>query len=119
MRRKFEFSKDQKIKSTLPIAKTKLRIGEKHHQKLKMKYLKRKDSNKMLTTLKFLKEKSVAFTLCFEKEKMFAEWLKKELKNLGIDISVYHSYLIGILEDNIDDDEKRETINDIVSSLVV
>lgn len=50
---------------------------------------------------------------------MFAEWLKKELKNLGIDIGVYHSYLIGILEDNIDENEKRETITDIVSSLVV
>lgn len=51
--------------------------------------------------------------------KMFADWLKKELKNLGIDISVYHSYLIGILEDNIDENEKREMISEIVSSLVV
>lgn len=50
---------------------------------------------------------------------MFSEWLKKELKLLKIDIGVYHSYLIGILEDNIDDDEKRETISDIVSSLSV
>ena len=50
---------------------------------------------------------------------MFADWLKKELKNLGIDISVYHGYLIGILEDNIDENEKREMITDIVSSLVV
>ena len=49
----------------------------------------------------------------------FQEWLKKELKCLKIDVDVYHSYLLGILEDNIDEDEKREMITDIVSSLIV
>lgn len=50
---------------------------------------------------------------------MFDEWLKKNLKELKIDVSVYHSYIVGILEDSIDEEEKRETITDIVSSLIV
>lgn len=49
----------------------------------------------------------------------FHEWLKKELNSIGVDIGIYCSYLIGILEDNIEEDEKREMISDIVSALVV
>lgn len=50
---------------------------------------------------------------------IFSSWLKSELKNLKIDVNIYHSYLIGILEDNIDENEKKEMITDIISSLVV
>lgn len=50
---------------------------------------------------------------------MFKEWLKKELIQLRLDVGVYHSYLLGILEDNIDEDEQREMITDILSSLIV
>jgi hypothetical protein len=51
---------------------------------------------------------------------MFSEFLKTKLKSFKIDTSVYHSYLLSILEDNsIDDDEKRETVTDIISSLIV
>lgn len=50
---------------------------------------------------------------------MFSEWLKKELKTLKIDVGVYHEYLLGILEDSIDENEKREMITDIISSLIV
>jgi hypothetical protein len=49
---------------------------------------------------------------------MFSEWLKKELKLNKID-NVYVEYLISILEDSIDEEEKRETITDIVNSLIV
>lgn len=50
---------------------------------------------------------------------IFNNWLKSELKSLKIDVNIYHSYLIGILEDNIDEDEKREMITDIIGGLVV
>lgn len=50
---------------------------------------------------------------------MFSEYLKVKLKENKIDVSVYHAYLIGILEDNIDLDEKRENLIDICSSLIV
>lgn len=49
---------------------------------------------------------------------MFSEWLKKELKSNKVD-NVYLDYFISILEDSIDEDEKRETITDIVNSLIV
>lgn len=49
----------------------------------------------------------------------FNSFLTLLLKEKKIDVSVYHSYLVGILEDNIDDEEKRETIEDIINSLIV
>lgn len=49
----------------------------------------------------------------------FSTFLTSKLREKKIDVGVYHSYLMGILEDNIDEDEKRETINDIVNSLIV
>lgn len=49
----------------------------------------------------------------------FNQFLKQLLQEKKIDVGVYHSYLIGILEDNIDEDEKREMVLDIVSSLIV
>lgn len=50
---------------------------------------------------------------------MFQQFLKTKLKEHKVDVSVYFQYLLGILEDSIDDDEKREMIADIVSSLIV
>jgi len=50
---------------------------------------------------------------------MFDNWLKSRLKELKIDVGVYLSYIIGVLEDSIDEDEKRETLTDIISSLIV
>jgi hypothetical protein len=49
----------------------------------------------------------------------FNSFLTNLLKEKKIDVGVYHSYLVGILEDTIDEDEKREMILDIVSSLIV
>ncbi|XP_070493014.1 coiled-coil domain-containing protein 43 [Chironomus tepperi] len=49
---------------------------------------------------------------------MFDNWLKTRLKELKIDVSVYLSYIVGILEDSIDEEEKRETLTDIISSLI-
>lgn len=56
----------------------------------------------------------------FRTKKMeFKIFLTNFLKENKIDVGVYHSYLIGILEDTIDEDEKKEMILDIVSSLIV
>ncbi|KAG5681522.1 hypothetical protein PVAND_010948 [Polypedilum vanderplanki] len=52
------------------------------------------------------------------KKMNFHEFLKNKLKSFKIDVGVYHSYLLGILEDNIDEDEKREMLTDIISSLI-
>lgn len=49
----------------------------------------------------------------------FNQWLTFALKQRKVDVSVYHSYLLGILEDNIDEDEKRESVTDIIASLIV
>ena len=49
----------------------------------------------------------------------FNIFLTNLLKEKKIDVGVYHSYLVGILEDTIDDEEKKEMILDIVSSLIV
>jgi hypothetical protein len=49
----------------------------------------------------------------------FNNFLKELLKEKKIDVGVYHSYLVGILEDTLDEEEKREMILDIVSSLIV
>lgn len=49
----------------------------------------------------------------------FNSFLTNLLKEKKIDVGVYHSYLVGILEDTIDEDEKREMVLDIVSSLIV
>jgi hypothetical protein len=49
----------------------------------------------------------------------FEKYLHTLLKDKKIDTTVYHSYLLGILEDTIEDDEKREMILDIISSLIV
>lgn len=49
----------------------------------------------------------------------FQEWLNSLLKERKIDVSVYHSYLLGILEDQLDEDEKREMVADIIGSLIV
>lgn len=50
---------------------------------------------------------------------MFENYLRNRLKELKIDISVYLTYIIGVLEDTIDEDEKKETLTDIISSLTV
>lgn len=49
----------------------------------------------------------------------FSQYLNRVLNENKIDVSVYHSYLMGILEDSLDEDEKREMVLDIVSSLIV
>jgi hypothetical protein len=49
----------------------------------------------------------------------FNSFLTSKLKEKKIDTSVYHSYLLGILEDTIEEDEKREMILDIIGSLIV
>lgn len=54
-----------------------------------------------------------------EKNMDFNPWLTKALKSNKIDVGVYHSYLLGILEDNIDECEKRESVTDIIASLIV
>ena len=49
----------------------------------------------------------------------FSTFLTTKLKEKKIDVGVYHSYLMGILEDSIDEEEKREMITDIIASLIV
>lgn len=49
----------------------------------------------------------------------FSAFLTKYLKEKKIDVSVYHSYLMGILEDNLEEDERREMVSDIIGSLIV
>lgn len=49
----------------------------------------------------------------------FSTFLTNKLKEKKIDVSVYHSYLMGILEDNLDVEEKREMVADILASLIV
>lgn len=49
----------------------------------------------------------------------FTEFLKTKLKEKNIDVGVYHNYLMGILEDNLDEEEKREMVSDIICSLIV
>lgn len=49
----------------------------------------------------------------------FNNFLTNKLKEKHIDVSIYHSYLTGILEDTIDEDERREMIADILNSLIV
>lgn len=49
----------------------------------------------------------------------FSTFLTNKLKEKKIDVSVYHSYLMGILEDNLDEEEKREMVADILASLIV
>lgn len=48
----------------------------------------------------------------------FSTFLTNKLKEKKIDVSVYHSYLMGILEDNLDEEEKREMVADILASLI-
>lgn len=50
---------------------------------------------------------------------LFSKWLDNKLKELGIDAKVYNSYFTGILEETVDEEEKRETITDILGSLIV
>lgn len=50
---------------------------------------------------------------------LFSKWLDNKLKELGIDAKVYNSYITVILEENVDEEEKRETITDILGSLIV
>ena len=50
---------------------------------------------------------------------LFSKWLDNKLKELGIDAKVYNSYITGILEETGDEEEKRETITDILGSLIV
>ncbi|CAO1405102.1 unnamed protein product [Diamesa serratosioi] len=49
---------------------------------------------------------------------LFTKWLDNKLKELGIDAKVYNSYITGILEETGDEEEKRETITDILGSLI-
>lgn len=49
----------------------------------------------------------------------FSTFLTSKLKEKKIDVGVYHSYLMGILEDSIDEEEKREMVADIIASLIV
>lgn len=55
----------------------------------------------------------------FHTDMDFNSFLTSKLKEKKIDTSVYHSYLLGILEDTIEEDEKREMILDIIGSLIV
>jgi hypothetical protein len=50
---------------------------------------------------------------------MFQQFLKTKLKEHKVDVSVYFQYMLGILEDSIDEDEKREMITELTSSLIV
>lgn len=49
----------------------------------------------------------------------FTVFLSSLLKEKKIDVSVYLSYLLGILEDQLEEDEQREMISDILGSLIV
>lgn len=49
----------------------------------------------------------------------FQNFLTAKLKEKKIDVGVYSSYLMGILEDSLEEDEKREMVLDILASLVV
>lgn len=49
----------------------------------------------------------------------FQQFLTAKLKEKKIDVGVYLSYLMGILEGGEEDDEKREMVLDILNSLIV
>lgn len=49
----------------------------------------------------------------------FQSFLSQKLKELKLDVSVYLGYLMGILEDSVDEEEKREMVSDILASLIV
>lgn len=49
----------------------------------------------------------------------FQNFLTAKLKERKIDVSVYLSYLMGILEDTLEEDERRENLLDILASLLV
>lgn len=49
----------------------------------------------------------------------FQQFLTAKLKEKKIDVGVYLSYLMGILEGSEEEDEKREMVLDILNSLVV
>ncbi|CRK91282.1 CLUMA_CG004960, isoform A [Clunio marinus] len=48
----------------------------------------------------------------------FSSFLSVKLKEKKIDVSVYHGYLLGIMEDNLDEAEKYEMVTDILNDLL-
>lgn len=48
----------------------------------------------------------------------FSGWLNGKLRDLNTDESVFGSYIVGILEDEDSADEKRESLQDIISQIV-
>uniref|UniRef100_A0A336MK99 Coiled-coil domain-containing protein 43 n=1 Tax=Culicoides sonorensis TaxID=179676 RepID=A0A336MK99_CULSO len=48
----------------------------------------------------------------------FQKYLKQKLKEIQLDESVYTEYIMSILEDESSDDEKRETLTDVLSGVL-
>lgn len=49
----------------------------------------------------------------------FNKWLTNKLKQLNTDESVFGSYILGILEGDETNDEKREALEGILSAIIV
>lgn len=49
----------------------------------------------------------------------FQKYLKQKLKEIQLDESVYTEYITSILEDETSDDEKRETLEEVLSGVLV
>lgn len=49
----------------------------------------------------------------------FQKYLKQKLKEIQLDESVYTEYITSILEDETSDDEKRETLEEVLAGVLV
>lgn len=49
----------------------------------------------------------------------FKKWLTDKLKSLNTDENVFGSYIMGILEGDESNDEKREALEGILSAIIV
>lgn len=49
----------------------------------------------------------------------FKTWLNKKLRELNTDETVFGSYILGILEGDENDEEKREALDGILGEILV
>lgn len=49
----------------------------------------------------------------------FQKYLKQKLKEIQLDESVYTEYITSILEDETSEDEKRETLEEVLAGVLV
>lgn len=52
-------------------------------------------------------------------DKSFESWLNKKLRELNTDETVFCSYIIGILEGEESEEEKSESLEGILSEIIV